>query len=67
VYFHQKFSPDGTPETYQQTIDRLLAEKKIVKHNFKPKSAIVDEFILDVNSEYFEENGGYDFAVRFYE
>ena len=67
IHFHQNFTPDGTPETYQQTIDRLLAEKKIVKHNFKPKSAIVDEFILDVNSEYFEENGGYEFAKRFYE
>jgi len=67
VHFHQNFTPDGTPETYQQTIDRLLAERKIVKHNFKPKSAIVDELVLDVNSEYFEENGGYEFAKRFYE
>jgi len=67
VHFHQNFTPDGTPETYQQTIDRLLAERTIVKHGFKPKSAIVDEFILDVNSEYFEENGGYDFAKKFYE
>jgi hypothetical protein len=67
VYYHENLTPDGTQETYQQTINRLLAEEKIVKHNFKPKSAIIDEFILDVNSEYFEENGGYDFAVRFYE
>jgi uncharacterized coiled-coil DUF342 family protein len=67
VYYHENLTPEGTQETYQKTINRLLAEEKIVKHNFKPKSAIVDEFILDVNSEYFEENGGYDFAVRFYE
>jgi chaperonin cofactor prefoldin len=67
VCLHENFTPDGTKETYQQTLNRLLAEEKIVKHNFKPKSAIVDEFILDVNSEYFEENGGYDFAVCFYE
>ena len=52
IHFHQNFKPDGTPETYQDTINRLLEEKKIVKYNFKPKSAIVDEFILDVNSEY---------------
>jgi hypothetical protein len=67
IHLHQNFTPDGTPETYQQTIERLLAERKIVKHNFKPKSAIVDEFILDVNSEYFEENGSYEFAKKFYE
>ena len=45
----------------------MLEERKIVKHNFKPKSAIVDEFVLDVNSEYFELNGGYEFAKKFYE
>ena len=67
IVFHQNYTPDGEPETYKQTIDRLLEEGKIVKHNFKPKSAIVDEFILDVNSEYFEENGGYEFAKKFYE
>lgn len=67
IRFHQNYAPDGTPESYHQTIDRLLAEGKIVKHNFKPKSALVDEFVLDVNSEYFEENGGYEFAKRFYE
>jgi len=67
VHLHQNFEPDGTPETYHQTINRLLEEGKIVKHNFKPKSALVDEFILDVNSEYFEENGGYEFAKKFYE
>jgi len=67
IHFHQNYAPDGTPETYQQTIDRLLAERTIVKHGFKPKSTIVDEFIFDVNSEYFEENGGYEFAKKFYE
>ncbi len=67
-YFRQNFTPDGEVESYQQTIDRLLAEKKIVKHNFKSnKSVLVDEFILDVNSDYFEQNGGYEFAKRFYE
>jgi chaperonin cofactor prefoldin len=67
VHYHQNLTPDGMPETYQQTIDRLLAEGKIVKHNFKPKSEIVDEFIFDVNSEYFEQNGGYEFAKSFFE
>jgi len=67
IHFHQNFLPDGTPETYQQSIDRLLAERKIVKYNFKPKSAIIDEFVFDINTSYFEENGGYDFAKKFYE
>ena len=67
VHYHQNFTPGGTPETYHQTIDRLLDERKIVKHNFKPNSAIIDDFILDINTSYFEENGGYEFAKKFYE
>jgi prefoldin subunit 5 len=67
VHFHRNFRPDGTPESYQETIDRLLEEGTIVKRNFKPKSAIIDELVFDVNTDYFERNGGYEFAKRFYE
>jgi cell division protein FtsB len=67
IHFRQILSPDGTVESYQETIDRLLAEGKVVKHNFKPKSAIVDELVFDVNTDYFERNGGYKFAKKFYE
>ncbi|MDR2446489.1 MAG: plasmid recombination protein [Treponema sp.] len=67
VHYHQIFRSDGTVENYQETIDRLLEEKKIVKHNFKPKSAIIDELVFDVNTDYFEQNGGYEFAEKFYE
>jgi uncharacterized coiled-coil DUF342 family protein len=67
IHFRQILSPDGTVESYQETIDRLLAEGKIVKHNFKPKSAIVDELVFDVNTDYFGRNGSYEFAKKFYE
>jgi hypothetical protein len=68
VHFHQNYKPDGTVETYQETIDRLLAERTIVKYNFKAnKSPIIDELVFDVNSEYFDERGGYEYAKRFYE
>lgn len=32
----------------------------------KPDAKIVDEFIFDVNTEYFESRGGYEYAKRFY-
>jgi predicted nucleic acid-binding Zn-ribbon protein len=67
VHFHQNFKPNGTVETYQETIDRLLADRTIVKYNFKPNSPIIDELVFDVNSEYFDECGGYEYAKRFYE
>jgi len=33
----------------------------------KPDAKIVDEFIFDVNTEYFENHGGYEYAKKFYE
>ncbi len=33
----------------------------------KKDSKIFDELVFDINSEYFEQNGGYEFAKEFYE
>ncbi|NLA96189.1 MAG: hypothetical protein GX838_05035 [Clostridiaceae bacterium] len=35
VHYRQNLSPDGTPETYEQTFNRLLEEKVIVKRRLK--------------------------------
>ena len=69
IHFRRNFAPDGTPETYEQTFNRLMEERVIVqKGQKKDGSAIVfDELIYDVNTAYFEENGGYEYAVRFFE
>ncbi|MDL2288209.1 plasmid recombination protein [Oscillospiraceae bacterium OttesenSCG-928-F05] len=67
VHFRQNFLPDGQPETYEQTFNRLLEEKVIVKRGLKADAKVFDELVFDVNTAYFEENGGYDFAKKFYE
>ena len=41
--------------TYNEHLDRLIAD-----------GTVFNEMILDVNTDYFERNGGYDFACRFY-
>ena len=33
----------------------------------KPDATVFDEMIMDVNTDYFEQNGGYEYACRFYE
>jgi hypothetical protein len=66
VHFHQNLREDGTVETYNETVSRLLDERTIVKYNFKPKSALIDELVFDVNTEFFDERGGYDYAVQFF-
>ena len=37
-----------------------------MKRGLKPNAKVFDELIFDVNTAYFEENGGYEFARDFY-
>jgi len=67
IHFRRVLAPDGTPETYEQTFNRLLAEGVIVKRGLKPDAKVFDELIFDVNTAYFEDHGGYDYAKTFYE
>lgn len=53
--------------TYTEAFDKLLGEGVISIRGLKADAKIIDEMIFDVNTSYFEENGGYDFAKRFYE
>ena len=67
VHFRRVLSPAGTPETYEQTFNRMLDEGVITKRGLKPDAHLFDELVFDVNSEYFEERGGYEFAKTFFE
>ncbi len=53
--------------TYTEAFDKLLEDGAISTRGLKKDAKIIDEMIFDVNTSYFEENGGYDFAKRFYE
>jgi len=58
------------PETtYEQAFDRLVEDGIIVVKGLKTDGSakIIDEMIFDVNTSYFEENGGYEFAKKFFE
>jgi hypothetical protein len=67
VHFRQNFSPAGTPETYAETYNRLLAAGTIVEKGLRADAKIFAELVFDVNTDYFERNGGYEFAKKFYE
>jgi len=67
VHYRQCFREDGTPETYHETFNRLLAEKKIVIHGTKPDAKLFCEMVFDINTTYFDERGGYEYAKSFYE
>ena len=38
-----------------------------MKRGLKADAKVFDELVFDVNTAYFEENGGYDFSKKFYE
>lgn len=53
--------------TYNETLDKLVANGKVSLRGLKKDAKIFDEMILDVNTDYFETHGGYEYAKRFYE
>jgi hypothetical protein len=67
VHFLQRLNKDGSLRTYQQSFDHMLACETIVKRGLKDDAKLFDELVFDVNTDYFERNGGYDFAVKFFQ
>ena len=53
--------------TYNAMLDKLVEEGAVSLRGLKPDAKLFDEMIFDVNTAYFEEHGGYDYACRFYE
>ena len=53
--------------TYSAWLDRQVADGKVSLRGLKKDAKVFDEMIFDVNSAYFEDHGGYEYAVRFYE
>jgi regulator of replication initiation timing len=54
-------------EPYLQQFDKLVEDGIISTRGLKPTAKIIDEMIFDVNTEYFESHGGYDYAKSFFE
>ena len=53
--------------TYIEAFDKLLSNGIISTRGQRADAKIIDEMVFDVNTSYFEENGGYDFAKQFFE
>ena len=53
--------------TYNKRLKALVNNGDISLRGLKDTAKIFDEIIFDINSDYFEQNGGYEFAKEFYE
>jgi len=53
--------------TYERTLDRMLEQGIVSTRGLKPDAKVFEEMVFDVNTAYFERNGGYDYAREFFE
>ena len=53
--------------SYEQMFDALLANDTISTRGLGKDPFIVDELVFDVNTTYFENGGGYEYAKSFFE
>ena len=53
--------------TYNERLKEMINNGEISLRGLKDNAKIFDEIIFDINSDYFEQNGGYEFAKGFYE
>ena len=53
--------------TYSAYLDKLEGEGSVSLRGLKQDAKVFDEMIFDVNTAYFEEHGGYEYARSFYE
>ena len=58
---------DPGDETYTEIFRRLEAEGVISTRGLREDATLLDEIIIDGNTQYFEDHGGYEYAKRFYE
>lgn len=56
----------GCDGTYTQAFDRLLEDGTISTRGLKPDADIFAEMVFDVNTSYFEQHGGYEYAKDFF-
>ena len=58
---------DPGDETYTEIFRRLETKGVISTRGLREDATLLDEIIIDVNTQYFEDHGGYEYAKRFYE
>ena len=74
-YTNQDIVPERTPLNihfkkptagYQEMFEKMKADGEISTRGLKEDAHLFGELIFDVNSAYFYNHGGYDFAKQFY-
>ncbi len=54
------------PSSYMDTLRAMEADGKVSMRGLRQDATLFDEIVIDVNTMYFERNGGYEYARSFY-
>ena len=65
IVFNVHFKDTGGL-TYNEYFQKLIDEGQISTRGQKAGATIFNELVVDVNTRYFEEHGGYEYAKQFY-
>ena len=58
---------DPGESSYMDLLREMEADKTVSLRGLRQDAKLFDEIVLDVNTMYFEEHGGYEYAREFYE
>ncbi len=64
---HLNFHFKHCEGTYEQQFNSMLESGEISTRGLQENAKVFDEMVFDVNSAYFERNGGYEYAKQFFE
>lgn len=57
----------GCDGGYAEAFDRMVEDGTISTRGLKEDAKIIDELVFNVNTAYFDSNGGYEYARQFFE
>ena len=56
-----------TDPTYMEQLKQMETDGQVSLRGLRKDATLFDEIVIDVNTTYFERNGGYEYAKQFYE
>ena len=54
-------------DTYNERLKEMIDNGQVSLRGLRNNAKLFDELIFDINSDYFEKHGGYEFEKEFYE
>jgi hypothetical protein len=55
------------PTSYEKALDKMLKDGMVSDRGLKQDAKVFAEMVFDVNTTYFEQHGGHEYAKQFYE